>query len=129
MSDEKSDRLRTHPATRFAETQRQFDLGEVAGKLKGEPQAGEGGHRQETLYRHGRMSVALFVFDRLTRLASHRTKGVVQIQVLKGHLRVTADGTPHDLHAGGLLVLAPGIEHDVVAQQESHMLLTVHLDP
>ena len=128
MADQKSERLRAHPAERFAEPQRLFDLQAVAEKLKHEPEAGEAGRRQETLYRHGRMSVALFVFDRLTRLAQHRAGGVVQIQVLKGHLRVTADGTPHDLPAGSLLVLAAGVEHDVVAQQESHMLLTIHLD-
>ncbi len=50
------------------------------------------------------------------------------IQVLKGHLQVTAEGHPHDLHAGHLLVLAPGVEHDVVAPEESQMLLTVSLD-
>jgi quercetin dioxygenase-like cupin family protein len=53
---------------------------------------------------------------------------VVTIQVLKGHLQVTAEGQAHDLHAGHLLVLAPGIEHDVVAREESQMLLTVCLD-
>jgi quercetin dioxygenase-like cupin family protein len=41
---------------------------------------------------------------------------------------VTAEGHVHDLHAGHLLVLAPGVEHDVFARAESHMLLTVHLD-
>ena len=35
---------------------------------------------------------------------------------------------PRKLDAGRLLVLAPGVEHDVVAQQESEMLLTIHLD-
>jgi quercetin dioxygenase-like cupin family protein len=52
----------------------------------------------------------------------------VTIQVLKGHLQVTAEGQVSDLHSGQLLVLAPAVEHDVVARTESRMLLTVCLD-
>lgn len=128
MEDQRPERLRQHPESRFAAPQHPFDLGEVAAKLKQEVQAGEAGHRQETLYKHGATSVSLFLFDHLTRLAPHRAKGVVTIHVLKGHLQVTAEGLAHDLGAGHLLVLAPGVEHDVVAREESQMLLTVHLD-
>ncbi len=128
MEDQTPDRLRPHPAPRFAAPQHAYDLDEVAARLKQELHAGEAGHRQETLYKHGATSVSLFLFGHLTRLASHRAKGVVILQVLKGHLQVTAGGQANDLHAGHLLVLAPGVEHDVVARQESQMLLTVHLD-
>ena len=128
MAKQRSERLRAHPRERFAERQQEFTLEAVAARLRKEPQAGEAGHRQQTLYRLGPMSVSMFVFDRLTRLAPHRINGVALIQVLKGRLQVTADGHAHNLDAGRLLVLAPGVEHDVVAQQESEMLLTVHLD-
>jgi quercetin dioxygenase-like cupin family protein len=128
MEDQKPGRLRPHPEPRFAAPQHSFNLGEVASRLSRELQAGEAGHRQETLYKRGPMSVSLFLFGHLTRLAPHRAKGVVTIQVLKGHLQVTAEGQAHDLHAGHLLVLAPSIEHDVVAREESQMLLTVCLD-
>jgi len=128
MAKQRSERLRAHPRERFAERLQEFTLDAVAARLRKEPQAGEAGHRQQTLYRRGRMSVAMFVFDRLTRLAPHRINGVALIQVLKGRLQVMADGHAHNLDAGRLLVLAPGVEHDVVAQQESEMLLTIHLD-
>jgi len=128
MEDQKPGRLRQHPESRFAASQHPFDLDEVAARLKQEIQAGEAGHRQETLYKHGATSVSLFLFGHLTRLAAHRAKGVVTIHVLKGHLQVMAEGNAHDLHAGHLLVLAPGVEHDVVAREESQMLLTVCLD-
>ena len=128
MEHEKPERLRQPPEPRFAASQHAFNLEEVAAKLKQELQAGEAGHRQQTLYKHGRTSVSLFLFGHLTRLAPHRAKGVVTIQVLEGHLQVTAEGQAHDLHAGHLLALAPGVEHDVVARVESQMLLTVHLE-
>lgn len=123
-----SERLRQHPAERFAAPQHQYDLNEVATRLGGEFEAGQAGHRQETLYKRGPTTMALFLFGHLTRLPAHRTRGVVIIQVLEGHIQVTADGQAHDLHAGHLLVLAPGVEHDVLAREASRMLLTVHLD-
>jgi quercetin dioxygenase-like cupin family protein len=128
MEETNPDRLRQHPTARFDAPQHQFDLDAVAARLKQEPRAGEGGRRQETLYKRGPISVALFVFERLTRLPPHRAQGVVTIHVLHGHLQITADGQTHDLRPGGLLVLAPGVVHDVNALDESHMLLTVNLE-
>ena len=123
-----SERLRQHPTHRFAAPQHQYDLNSVTAKLRQELDAGQAGHCQETLYKHGPTTVALFLFGHLTRLPPHRTKGVVTIYLLEGHLEVKAEGEVHDLYAGHLLALAPGVEHDVVAREESRMLLTVHLD-
>jgi mannose-6-phosphate isomerase-like protein (cupin superfamily) len=128
MADQKPERLREHPDARFAGPQHAFDLAEVAARLKAELNAGEAGHRQETLCKLGPTSVSFFLFGHLSRLASHRAKGVVVIQVLKGHLEVTAEGRANPLRAGHLLVLAPGVEHEVVAREESEMLLTVHMN-
>jgi quercetin dioxygenase-like cupin family protein len=128
MEDPNSGRRRQHPEERFASPQHQHDLVAVARALRQEAQAGEGGHRQQSLYKHGPTSISLFAFDRLTRLAPHRTRGIVSIHVLKGHLRIMAEGQSHDLHSGHLLVLAAGVQHDMVALEESEMLLTVHLD-
>jgi len=121
-------RLREAPASRFGAPQHVFDLEAVAATLAREVNAGEAGRRQETLYKHGTTTIALFCFGHLTRLAPHRAKGTVVIHVLRGRLRVTAEAQEHDLGAGRLLVLAAGIEHGVVADEESVMLLTVHLD-
>jgi quercetin dioxygenase-like cupin family protein len=128
MNEPQTDRLRQHPEPRFAAPQHQFDLEQVASRLQQEPEAGESGRRQETLYKRGPLTVSMFIFGHLTRLAPHRTKGIVTIQVLKGRLEVTAEGESHDLRGGSLLILAPGVQHDVVAREESRMLLTVNLD-
>ena len=127
MEDPHAARLRPQPESRFAARQLAFDLSAVALKLKEEFQAGEEGHRQITLFKQDSTTVALFVFGHLTRLPPHRAKGIVTIQVLKGHLQITAEGEAHTLRAGNLLVLGPGVEHDLVAYEESEMLLTVHL--
>lgn len=129
MAEQSHERLREHPSARFAAPQHRFDLETVAGVLAHEAQAGQLGHRQETLYKHGGTTVALFLFGHLSHLRPHRANGTLVIHVLKGHLRVTAEGQAHDLRAGHLLVLASGVEHGIVAPEESTMLLTVHLNP
>ena len=120
-------RLREAPATRFETPQHVFDLEAVAVGLSQEVGTGESGRRQITLYKHGATTIAVFLFGRLTHLSPHRTNGTVVINVLRGRLRVTAEREEHDLGAGQLLVLAAGVEHNVVAVEESVMLLTVHL--
>lgn len=125
---ESRDRMRTHPEERFAGTQHQFDLDTVATRLRHEQRAGVPGHRQETLYKHGATTLAFFIFAANTRLRQHRASGTVIIHLLKGHITVMADGQQNDLTPGGIVVLASGVPHDVVADEESEMLLTVHLD-
>ncbi|MBE7504884.1 MAG: cupin domain-containing protein [Planctomycetia bacterium] len=114
----------------FAAPQQQFDLNKVTARLKDgfESSAGRAGHRQEALFKHGPTTVALYLFAHLARLPPHRAKGVVIIQVLDGRIEISAEGNVHDLHAGQLLMLASGVEHTVVAKEDSRMLLIVHLD-
>jgi quercetin dioxygenase-like cupin family protein len=120
-------RLRPHPEARFAPEQIEIDLNATAARLRAEPKTGERGHRQQTVYHQPGITIALFLFDRFTHLASHRAKGMVNIHVLRGRLKITAEGQVHELAGGQMLVLAPGIEHAVAAEEESEMLLTIRL--
>ena len=122
-----SERSRSQVEKPFSWPQQQFDLNKVTARLKDGFES-RAGHRQEALYKRGRTTMALYLFAHLARLPPHRAKGEVIIQVLDGRIEVSADGNDHDLRAGQLLVLASGVEHDVVAKEESRMLLIVHLD-
>lgn len=127
MSTETTERLRPHPEERFATPQVAVDFDEIAARLRSEPRAGEGGHRQEVLYRNGPVTIALFAFDRFTGIAEHAVRGVVSMQVLRGQLKITAEGQVHEMGPGQMLVLAPGLKHAVAAREESEMLVTVCL--
>jgi quercetin dioxygenase-like cupin family protein len=132
MSDEATafpDRLRPHPEERFSAGQRKIDLGAATAELAAEHRPGNRGHHQKTLYRHGRATIALFVFEAGGRLDEHTTAGTVSIHALDGRLRVNAGGEAHVLTAGQLVVLAPGVKHDLTAEEPTRMLLTVHLEP
>jgi quercetin dioxygenase-like cupin family protein len=72
--------------------------------------------------------VALFLFDQGAHMPQHVAEGVVTVHVLEGRLKMSAEGQSHELTAGQLLVLAPGVRHDVLAEEPTRMLLTVCLD-
>lgn len=126
-------RLRPHPDERFAARHLEIDLNTTAERLRAEHRAVElktaqRKHRQETLYRHNGLTIALFSFEKDGGLPPHKAAGIVNVHVLRGRLRFTAEDTVYTLAAGQMLVLASGVPHSLVAEEETDMLLTVKLD-
>lgn len=120
-------RLRQPPVERYEGDVHAFDLAQEAARLRAEPHPATNGHRQIVLFRQDPVSLVLFDFDAGGRLSDHVADGVVTILVLAGRAEVrTADGV-HALPAGGLLVLRPGVTHDLVADEASRVLVGVHL--
>jgi quercetin dioxygenase-like cupin family protein len=120
------ERLRPHPAERFAGAERALDLTAALRALRAEARPSVSGHRQIALLHHGPIRLVLFAFEPGGHLPKHQTAGWVTIQVLRGSLRV---GTPTDVHAlgtGQILALAPDVPHDVAATDEADMLLGVY---
>jgi quercetin dioxygenase-like cupin family protein len=72
--------------------------------------------------------VVLFSFDAGQLLAEHTATVPALLQVLDGHLRITADGRTVDLIPGGLVHLAARLPHAVEAVEPSRLQLTM-LDP
>jgi quercetin dioxygenase-like cupin family protein len=123
----KSGRLRRPPAERFAGREHVFNLPTMAGTLWHEDHPGADGHKQITLFHEGDVALVLFDFIAGGVLADHEADGYVTIHTVAGELEVATSETIHQLPAGALLVLAPGVRHDVTARVTSQMLLTVHL--
>jgi quercetin dioxygenase-like cupin family protein len=126
MSDDPV-RLRRRPAERFVGSVHIFDLPAMAGKLRREHHEGSDGHRQITIFHEGDLAIVLFDFEAGGVLAGHEADGDVTIQTVAGELEVTTPEANHRLPAGALIILAPGVRHDVTARIASQMLLTVHL--
>ncbi len=127
MTTADNQRLRLHPDNRFSNPPAIVDLHGAAAALRAEPNAGERGHRQETLFKHGNLTVALFVFDRFSHLPEHVAQGVVIMHVLKGWMKISAGDVEHELKAGQLLVVQAGVRHGLKAEEESEVLVSVHL--
>jgi quercetin dioxygenase-like cupin family protein len=73
--------------------------------------------------------VVLFDFEADGWLKDHAADGYVSVNVLDGELQMSTAAGEYHLPAGSLLVLTPGVRHDVRALTPSRMLLTVRLDP
>ncbi len=127
-TDDPNNRLRARPDERFAGNSRVFDLDASVRDLRAEAPPTQRGHRQITLFKQLAVTQVLFAFDAGSALTNHVAHGLVTIHVLEGQLSVQADGQEHALRAGHILMLNPGVAHDVRAAEPSAMLLTVHLD-
>ncbi|MFW5965931.1 MAG: cupin domain-containing protein [Persicimonas sp.] len=126
-TENRQDRLREHPTERFASAEREIDLDACFDDLLDEPHEAIDGHRQITIFHQASLTLTLFYFQEGGHLPEHVVDGPVTIQVLDGDLEVSTSEADHRLSAGQLLVLAPGVEHDVKAHAESRMLLTVRV--
>ncbi|HEX8876058.1 MAG TPA: cupin domain-containing protein [Phycisphaerales bacterium] len=119
-------RLRPAPESRFDEHSLVFDLAAEAATVRAEGPAPHG-HRQKTLYKHGNRTIAMFALEPGACIREHRTAGPVTIQVVEGEITVVADGQPHRLCVGKVLVLAPKVAHEVSAEHAASFLLQVSL--
>ncbi|MBV9329593.1 MAG: AraC family ligand binding domain-containing protein [Chloroflexi bacterium] len=114
------------PARRLAATSLDFDLETELSSLKQEPSWLRGDRNGRTLVEEPAFRVTLTALKAGTRLREHRTNGWVSVQTLHGHLRIHVSQRELDLPAGHVLVLEPGVPHDVEAlDTESAFLLTV----
>ncbi len=126
--NEQEKRLRAHPTERFAGDSHVFDLKAALEALRAEAHSGKSGHRQVTIFHRAPVTQVLFAFDAGGELADHAANGLVTIHVLDGHLTVQAAEQTHELEAGRMVVLSPGVRHSVRAAKGGAMLLTVHLE-
>jgi quercetin dioxygenase-like cupin family protein len=122
-------RLRPAPVDRFAGTEHVYNLADIAAQLRAEPHPAADGHRQMTIAHHGSVALVLFDFEADGRLVDHVADGLVTIQTVVGHVAVRTPEGDHELGAGSLLVLSPGVAHDLHANVPSQVLLTVHMQP
>lgn len=123
---ESAERLRPRPADRFAGTEHLLDLPASLRALRAEPRGGADGHRQITLVHHGPVRLVLFAFEAGGRLPQHTAPGWVTIHVLRGVVHVRTPDSSHELAAGQLLALAPDVQHDLDAREESDVLLGIY---
>lgn len=127
--EQEQERLRRAPTERFAGSEHLYELAGIAEELRAEPHRATGGHRQMTIFRRGPVALVLFDFEADGRLLDHVADGLVTIQAVAGRVRVKTPEGDHDLVGGSLLVLDPGVRHDLHASIPSQVLLTVHMEP
>ncbi|MGE0601921.1 MAG: cupin domain-containing protein [Dehalococcoidia bacterium] len=85
------------------------------------------GHRRQTksLARESGVSVIMMALEAGDAIEEHSADGVVMVHGMRGHVTVRANGETIELRRGQLAVFQPGVRHDLTAQEQSVVLLTV----
>jgi quercetin dioxygenase-like cupin family protein len=102
----------------------QFDLHqEIADSEQKKPW--QSGHFAKTLFKKHDLRVVLITMENAAKMKEHHADGTISVQVLKGQIRFSVHGKPHDLKSGNLLTLSASIKHEVQALEDSAFLLTI----
>lgn len=100
-----------------------FDLIQAIDELRSGHQYKRAGHAARTLVKCPELRIVLIVLRRDAQLKEHRTNQPVSIHLLSGRIRVALP--EYEETVGGLLVIEPGVAHDVSAVTDSAFLLTM----
>lgn len=102
-----------------------FALASIDRELRAEEAYEREGHAARTLVREADLRVVLIVLVAGARIPEHRAQATTSILALTGHVKLRLPDRLVDLTAGQLLVLDPGLPHDLEAASESAVLLTL----
>lgn len=102
-----------------------FDFEAIAHELRArEPYLREG-HTARTLVRTSDLRVVLVALAAGETISEHHANVTASVQTLSGQIRLQLPDRAVDVHAGQLLVLGAGLSHDVYAESDSTLLLTL----
>lgn len=121
------DRLRPRPSERFASSELVYDLQQEFERLPEESRPRQG-HMQKAIWKHGRLTCALFEFEPGGSIPAHSVEGEAVLHVISGHIAVNADGQEHVLGPGQVLLLDPRVPHDLSAEEPARVLMHVVLE-
>lgn len=102
-----------------------FDLAHEIALLKRGEQYATTGHAARTLFKRAELRIVLIVLRRDAEMKEHRTNQPVAIQALMGSIRVALPERALELPAGGLVVVESDVVHDVLALEDTALLLSM----
>lgn len=102
-----------------------LDLAAAEQELRAEDAYQRDGHTARTLVREPSVRIVLVVMRAGAKIAAHRTQDTASIYAFAGTVRFGLPARAVELSAGRLLVIPPGLTHDVEAVTESAFLLTL----
>ena len=125
MSDAPQHEAHRRPHTPpMADLFMEFDLQAEIHRLQAET-TWNTGQNARTLIKYDDFRVVLIALAAKTKLPEHKAEGRISVHVLSGHIQLRASGRTFSLRPGGLLAIDHGVPHDVVALEESALLLTL----
>jgi quercetin dioxygenase-like cupin family protein len=104
-------------------------VGNAADRLRGEEPYRHGDRNAVTLVKDGSLRVQLVALKAGSRLHENDPEGSLSVQVLEGRATVTVEDGSERLGEGSLAVVAAGHRWEVVAEDDSLLLLQLNWPP
>ncbi len=101
-----------------------FDLSKEVDRLLSE-QPWQAEHTANTIVKYPDLRMVLVALKAGGRMHEHQTAGRVSLQTLSGEIRVHVEDRVVEMPAGSLLTLEHNVAHDVEAETNSVLLLTI----
>ena len=83
------------------------------------------GHASRSLAREAGVSLVLMALEGGDAVREHSTAGATSIHVLRGHAAIGSAGQVWDCLPGDVLFFQPDVRHDIAAQEQTVVLLTI----
>lgn len=83
------------------------------------------GRSSRTLLKDGALRITLIVLAADGDIPDHHSEGPVTVQPLHGRVTVSFEEETHDVDAGQILAIGPGVPHSVHSDDGAAFLLTV----
>ncbi len=78
-----------------------------------------------TVFKTNGMRIVLIALHAGAEMKTHTADGIISIQVIDGRMKFNADNRSVELNKGQILALHKGIQHSVLAVEETLFLLTL----
>lgn len=115
----------THGRDTLAAPSLHFDLDSERKKLLAQPAYAKSGQASTILVKEPDLRIVLIHLRAAGRMEKHKASGPISVQPLEGRVRLVLPDRTAVLGVGDLLVLEPGVPHDVEAIEDSAFLLTI----
>jgi quercetin dioxygenase-like cupin family protein len=102
-----------------------FDLRSETEQLRQQESYRRGSPTGRTLVKEPDLRIVLMALKAGARQEEHRASGPISVHALQGVLRLRLQKSSVELTAGQVLMLEPGISHDVGAVEDAIFLLTI----
>jgi quercetin dioxygenase-like cupin family protein len=102
-----------------------FDLTAIARELRAEEAYVRDGQAARTLIRSSDLRIVVVALKAGKAISEHHANVTASVQTLTGHIRLQLPDRGVDVPAGHILVLGAGLSHDVHAETDSVLLLTL----
>lgn len=102
-----------------------IDLPLFIKQIKEEPAWKNSDRNAITVFKTNGLRIVLIALHTNAEMKKHTANGIINLQIIEGHIQFNTDEQSVELNKGQLLTLHKGIPHSVLAKKETIFLLTL----